>query len=368
MPDWTLHQWLIVVIAAITAVIAMMALIIALLAWLRPRHPKSDPSREIKNFEAYQAEELPIIHATNGVPTLPQLMAGIELDAKRFGIARRFYEFGLAQFNHYVNNRDWVIEESRRNMASLAGGLSQREMCLAESIGISLAANGDSEQREANQAQYRDLSLQAQIYAQHKRHETGAMKSIARDLETNTPRTDYASVKARIASGNVHLDSIVSELPILWQDIRTLDKRAERPRVNGRPPKREFLHVILVTRDRRLLEDKHAEKDGGWIVSNKHNIEVPYQAPMPILVQSGERTPPVRKGEIVIITHDQGHERRTEFWRKGGRLDQVYTRSKNGMAPEQLRSAYRRRLINRAAWVASGALLVEIILLATFYV
>lgn len=362
MPDWTLHQWLIVVIA-------MMALIIALLAWLRPRHPKSDPSREIKRFEAYQAEELPIIHETNGVPTLSQLMAGIELDAKRLGIARRFYEFGLAQFNHYVNNRDWVIEESRRNMASLAGGLSQREMCLAESIGISLAANGDSEQIDAIQAQYRELSPQAQIYAQHKRHETGAMKSIARDLETNTPRTDYTSVKARIASGNVYLESIISELPILWQDIRTLDERAERPRVKGRPPKREFLHVMLVTRDRRLLEDKHAEKDGGWIVSNKHNIEVPYQAHMPILVHSGEGTPPVRKGEAVFITHDQGNEMRTEFWRKGGRLDQVYTRSKNGMAPEQLRSAYRWRLINRAAWVASVALLiVEIILLATFYV
>ena len=149
MPDWTLHEWLMVAFGTVAAVGFVVTAIIQLLAWLRPRHPKSDPSREIKRFEAYPAEELPIIHATNGVPTLPQLMAGIELDAKRLGIARRFYEFGLAQFNHYVNNRDWVIEESRRNMASLAGGLSQREMCLAESIGISLAANGDSEQRDA---------------------------------------------------------------------------------------------------------------------------------------------------------------------------------------------------------------------------
>ena len=100
MPDWTLHEWLLVAIAAVTAIIAMMALITALLAWLRPRHPESDPRREIKRFEAYQVKEFPTIHATSGIPTLPQLMESMDLDARKLGLARRLYESGLAQFNH----------------------------------------------------------------------------------------------------------------------------------------------------------------------------------------------------------------------------------------------------------------------------
>ena len=296
-------------------------------------------------------------------------MNGMYLDARKLGLARRFYESGLAQFNHYANNRHGVIEESRSQMASLAGCLSQTEIHKAEGIGKSLAAIEDSKQEEAEQAQCRDLSLEARIYAQHKRRETEAMRSIARDLETNTPRTDYTAVKARIASGNVKLNSILSELPVIWQDIRTLNERAESPESNRKPPKRERLHVIFMTRGRGLLEDKHAERDGNWIISDKHDIMVPYQAPVPMFVHLKEGAPPVQKGEAVIITQDQGSEWDTEFWRRDGCLDQVYLRTKSGMAPEQLRSAYRRRLINRAAWVASGALLmVNIILLTTVYV
>ena len=45
----------------------------------------------------------------------------------------------------------------------------------------------------------------------------------------------------------------------------------------------------------------------------------------------------------------------------------MYLRAKSGMAPEQLESAYRRRLINRAAWTAGGVLLmVDIILFVTY--
>ena len=357
-----------VAFGAATAIIAMMTLITALLAWLRPRLLKSYLSREIKRFEAYQVKEFPTIHATSGIPTLPQLMEDLELDAKRLVIARRFYEVGLAQFNHYVNNRDWVIEESRKKMASLAGGLSQREICLAESIGVSLAASEDCDQRGAVQEQYKDLSLEAQLYAQHKRNETATMRTIARDLETNTPRTDYTSVKAQIASGTVKLESILNELPVTWQDIRTLNERAERPKIRGRPPERELLYLQVMTRDRGLLEDKHAEKDGDWIISDKHNIMVPYQAPVPTFVQLEEGAPPVRNGEAVIITHDQDSEWHTEFWRKGGRLDQVYLRARNWMSPEQLESAYRKRLIRRAGWAVFGVLLiVDALLLATRY-
>ncbi len=187
------------------------------------------------------------------------------------------------------------------------------------------------------------------------------MRSIARDLETNTPRTDYASVKQQIASGNVKLESILSELPVTWQDIRTLNERAIRPKITGKPPKREFLFLMVVTRDKGLLADERAEKDGDWIISNKHRIMVPYQAPVPILDHVKEDAPPVRKGEAVVITQAHGSEWDTELWRRGGRRDQEYRRAKNGRDPEQVRSAYRWRLFTRAAWAIVG---VDIVLLA----
>ena len=361
MPEWTLHQ-------CTTAIVAIVAAMVGLLAWLRPRHPRSDTVPEIARFEAYQGGEYPAIHATNGVPTLQQLTKGMELDARKIGFARLLYESGLQQFNQYINNRDGMIEESRTRMASLADGLSQTEIRLATSVGVSLAANRDSEHREAVQTQYRDLSPQAQVYAQQKRHETDAIRRIARDLEVNVPRTDYTSVKALISSGNVKLDSIVSELPVPWQDITTLNQKARRPRIAGKPPKREFVHVIFMMGHRGLLEDKQAERDGDWIISDKHEMIAPYQKPVPIYLQLEGDGLPVRKGEALIITGDAGTEWQTEFWKMGGRLDQVYLRIKNGLSPEQLRRGYRRRLINRTAWTAIGVLLIaDVILLAMRY-
>ena len=152
MLDWTLHQWLVVAIP-VTAVV------IAVLAWRRPRHPKSDRGWELKNSKPYQVKEFPEIHATSGVPTLPQFTEGMHLDAKRSLLAQRRYGFGLAQFNHYVNNRDGVIEESRRRMANLAGSLSQIEKFKAEEIGESLATFETSEQEEEAQAHYKGLSV-----------------------------------------------------------------------------------------------------------------------------------------------------------------------------------------------------------------
>ena len=135
MPDWTLHDWLVVVIPALAAVVAMTAVVIALLAWLRPKRPDSIAGMEMKKLEPYQVDELPEIHATNGVPTLQQLIEGIQLDARKFGLARILYDLGLEQFNHYVNNRNGVVEESRSQMDNLAGTLSQSEIRDAEQIG-----------------------------------------------------------------------------------------------------------------------------------------------------------------------------------------------------------------------------------------
>ena len=311
----------------------------------------------------------PTIHATSGIPTLAQLLEGIDLDAKRLGLAERLYEHGLAQFNHYVNNRDGVIEESRRQMASLASSLGTSEISLAESVGLHWDENGDCEQEVELHQQYNQLSPQAQIDAQHKRKEADALRRIARDLETNTPRTDYTSVKERIASGNVSLDSLLSELPTFWQRIRNINERVERPRFKGRLPKREFLHVEFMTREWGLLVDKRAERDGDWIVSKKHNMLVPYQDPITRYVMLAEGMPLVPKDRLILVNQDPTSEWETEFWRKGGRIDQVYLLSRRGESPEQLRSAYRRRQINRLGWILGSLMLVaDIIIVLVKYV
>ena len=175
MPEWTLHQWLVVALPAT-------AIIIALLAWRMPRQSEDFSSRKATKFRLYPGKEFPAIHATNGIPTLRQLMEGIEVGPKRLGIAERLYEAGLAQFNHYVNNRDGVIETSRGQMTNLTNYLSQSEVALAERIGTSMASDSDDDQREALQAQYDDLAPRAQIYAQYKRQEIDALRRIARDL------------------------------------------------------------------------------------------------------------------------------------------------------------------------------------------
>ena len=362
MSDWTLFQWLATIFGAVTVFCAVAGLLIGLLAWRRPKRPDSDPGLKIKRFVPFQVDEIPEIYATSGVPTLQQLIEGIQLDARKFGLARILYDLGLEQFNHYVNNRVGVMEESRSQMDKLAGTLSQSEICDAEQIGESRAT---IKGREHTEAQYTALSPQARIYAGHKKREIEAMRRIARDLETNTPSTDYASVKARIASGKVKLDSILSELPVSWQDIRTLNERAIRPKITGKPPKREFLFLSVMTRDKGLLVDERAEKDGDWIISKEHRIRVPYQTPVPLLEHIKEGAPPVRKGEAVVITEAHGSEWDTEYWRKDGRRDQEYRRARDGTAPEQLRSAYLWRLITRAAWAICGSVIaVDIILLA----
>ena len=241
---------------------------------------------------------------------------------------------------------------------SLSNILVRSEICLAESIGLFLVANEDCEQKAEVQQRYNHLSPQAQIYALHKRNEIEALRRVARDLETNTPRMDYTCVKAGIASGNVSLDSLLSELPIFWQRIRTLNERVDGPRFRGRPPKRELLHVLFMMREQGLLEDKRAERDGDWIISKKHNMMVPYQDPIPQYALLEEGMSPVLKGMVVVINQDPSSEWETEFWRKGGRIDQLYLRSRRGESPEQLRSAYKRRLIRRTGWAFAGLMII----------
>ena len=320
------------------------------------------------SLTVYPGTEFPNIHATNGVPTLEQLTQGVEVDPKDRRRARLLYEMGLAQFNHYVNNRDGVVAESRRAMESLVEQMDRAEVSLAGGTGIALA-RADKDELPETLIQYNSLRPQAQIYAQHKRREHEALQTIANDLQKNVPRTDYTSVKSLIELGEVPLDAIMSELPLSWQELRAISEVERGDRTVVKPPKREFIHTIFLTRDGRLLEDKRAERDGKWLRSDKHNMLVPYQEPVPVSRGRREGGAPVPTGECrIIIDRDPSPEWITEFWRQGGSRDQQYLLARDGRLPEQIRAAYRRRQIRTALWVIVAALVtVDVVMLAARY-
>ena len=312
--------------------------------------------------------EFPIIRATSGVPTLKQLTQGKELDPEDRWRARSLYEIGLTQFNHYVNNRDGVVAESRLEMESLVEQLAEGEVALASSTGIALATS-DSDELSETLCQYNSLRPQVQIYAQHKRREYEALQTIGNDLQHNVPRTDFTSVKSLIELGEVSIDAIMSELPLPWQELRTISEAVSRDQYVVKPRKRELIHTIFLTREGRILEDKRAERDGKWLRSAKHNLLVPFQEPIPVFQAHREGSPPIPTGETrIVINSDASPEWVTEYWRQGGYRDQQCLLAMNGKLPDQIRSAYRRRQIRIALWVLVAAIAtVDIALLATKY-
>lgn len=301
------------------------------------------------------------IQASNGIPTLRQLTPGIGMDAKLRGLAQGMYNLGLEQFNHDVNNRDGIIAEARDKMNELSNRLSQAEISLAQEVGIALATDVDDGVLEA-QVRFQDLGPEAQIYAQSKRREYESLQKIARDLECDVPRTDFTSVKSRIASGEVSLDSIKSELPIMWQEIMTLNERVEPVPSTGKPPKRVNVPVMFLTKDKGVLVDKKAERDGKWMKSHKHGMIVPYQEPVTEYEFVRADRPPVPIGKrIVVIDRDPSTEWETELWRQGGYFDQQFLLYRHGQAPEQLRKVYWARLIRnvgRILAVILGAIII----------
>ena len=88
-----------------------------------------------------------------------------------------------------------------------------------------------------------------------------------------------------------------------------------------------------MTRERGLLEDKRAERDGDWIISDKYDMIVPYQDPISRYELVEEGKPPVQRGKVIVITQNASSEWDTKFWGRGGHLDQVYMRAKAGQAP-----------------------------------
>ena len=368
MFDFTVYQWVTLALTAVVLGVAAAALVVQVLAW---RLPKNQPVAVVNvavKLAVYPGRAFPAIHATGGVPTLEQLTEGIAMDAKTAGLARMLYDIGLKQYNHYVNNRDGVITDARRELATLANRLSETEVTEARNVGLSLATASMPAQRDEAQAWYDNLGPDAQIYAQQKRLEHEAQRSIARDLQTGTPRTDYAAVKERIAAGDMTLASVMSELPVVWQHARTINEKVIIPKISGKPPKRDLFRVTFETNDLGVLEDKRAERDGKWIVSDKHDMLAPFQLPIPFYRQNHTNQPPVQTGNAIVIDKDPTSEWDTEFWRQGGYLDQTFLRAKAGRSPDQLRRAYRDRLINRIGWSIAGFLvLMNIIIAAVKY-
>ena len=355
--------WLMPVVAIATLVVAIVASSVAVMAWRKPKTQVSatfDPKGLPK---LYGAKDTATVHATSGAPSLQQLTTGTELDARAQGLAENLYELGRQQYDHPVNNRDGAIDLARREMSLLARELSHQERKLAEQVGMALANEDEQSDREKAEAQYRGLSPTAKIYAQHKRSESEAQETIARDLEKRVPRTDYTSVKQRIASGEADLGSVITEFPIMWQSIRTLNDKVGRPKLVEKPPKPEKFHVEFCMADGRLLQDKRAERDGDWLVSHKHGFLVPCPPPTRIWKFNGQgRTVPTGKS-VLIVNRDPSSEWETEFWRRGGHMDQTYLKAVAGRLPHQLRKAYRQRQIRRAQWCVVGILWVVNIVL-----
>ena len=298
------------------------------------------------------------------------------MNAKQRGIALRRYELGLRQYNSYFNNRDGFVEEKKERMAELSSQLSSEDVSLAEKIGIALADDSSENKLIRAQNQYASLNPTAQIYAQHKREEYEALRTIANDMEkasdigNSVPITDYTKVKSIIKAGTHSLKSIASELPIPWQDIMMINQEVEFPRPSRKPPKQSRFHLEIHAEDEGLLEDKKAVRDGKWLISYKHNLLIPYQEPVPVYKLCSEGSIHVDSGKrVIVVTKDPGTEWETEFWRKRGYLDQCYIRSKRGQLPEQLRRAYIRRKIRMVLWISNIILLALIlIILAERYV
>ena len=249
----------------VAAVIAFCALIVAVVAWLWPRGTKLPEGMRVIRLLTDVVHgmmppgntEPPNIHATNGVPSLDQLLEGINLDPNGRRVAQSLYDLGLEQFNHYLNNLDGIVSKAQSAMSALKEELTDIELSLAEEVGIGLAS-AQKEERLKAVSKYDNSDPNVQIYAMHRRSEYRVRLIIANALRSNVPRTDFTAVKKQIASGEVSLPAIVSELPCAWQGITTMGQQIAYPEPDGKPPKPEYVHALFMTSDESILEDKRA--------------------------------------------------------------------------------------------------------------
>ena len=341
--------------AAATVGIFLMSVVTVILAI---RNGRKITQKETPGLPTYFNEESPKVSSISGVPTLEQLTQCISVDPKDRQRARWLYDMGLEQYNHYMNNRDGVLTASRLAMKELKTLISEADVSLADDIGMALASRNEDEHQNAH-VRYEELKPEVQIYAQHRRREYKALQTIANDLRHNVPRTDYTSVRSRVESGAASLGAIISELPIPWQELRNISATDRSKPIVSKPPKRVFVHTVFFSRDKGILEDKRAEKQGNWLYSHKFKRLTPYQEPLPVVEHTHPDRPPVPTGKrIAFILKEPGSEWATDFWRQGGYLDQQFILARDGRLPAQLRRAYRRRQLTSALWSAALTLAV----------
>ena len=339
MSGFNTYQWI---------TLAMpVAIFIVPVLWARLRGDQnSDVTTTLRPFQTVQE---PAMDDAVGTPSLQQLTNGMKLNRKATKLAEILYDLGLEQYNHPVNNRDGIVRESRKITTELASTITLDQLKLADGIGRAASpehADGDSHQEKISLM----LSPNARMYAHHRRRECEALASIAKDLEKNVPRTDYTFLKQRIASGETGLDSIIDELPIIWQSIRTLNEKTEEPVVKRKPPKQKSVIAEYHMADGRTLRDRRAEIDGDWLTSHKYNLLTPCPPPTKILHFDGLGKVRETGEQIREVDREPSSEWLTEFWRQGGYMDQVHQRASAGTLPHQLRRAYRRRQIRKVQW------------------
>ena len=334
-------------VIAATAVLALITpLFSKVWTWIAAKKDRqSSQTFDILQNSLLSAQQLPKIHATNGVPTFEQLTRCTSIDPANLVSARAMYEHGLQQYNHPVNNRDGLIVEAQNQMRSLAARLTRAEIETATSVSIAMADGDDDELSETEQ-QYDAMSPDAKTYAELRRVEQSIRESILNDLRKDVRRTDFTEAKALVAAGDTPLDAVMSQFPLPWQDLRRVDQlQSERP-VMSKPPKPKFVHAMFLTPKGTIAFDKHAEKDGKWVRSDKHKMMAPYPKPFRVMRRRGRHGDFVPTGEFMVVVGPSiPSEWLTEMWRRDGYFDEQYRRAREGRLPKQVRAYYRRQRI-----------------------
>ena len=338
--------------------IILIALTIAMvvMGWVQIRLMRrvNNPRDAIRILELNATTEVSNIQSTGGVPTLEQLTQDIEIAPEDRRRVRHLYEMGLVQFNHKINNRDGILSESRKAMDELKTQLCGSQIGRAEKVGIALSATSEDE-RQQGRAQYDNLDPLSQIYAQHKKDEWLTLKTIARDLEKKVPRTDFTSVKSRIKSGRTSLYTIMGELPIQWQDIRTINEWVSMKPPAIKPKPRKFMRVVFTSSDGSRQTDRRVEIHGNWIESQKYGYMAPLEDIYPIWSFRGPTTFMSEPEYGLSIEQPPSSDYETEFWRQGGFRDRRYCQYRDRRSPDQLHRAYRNRQALRILWAVNGA-------------
>ena len=296
------------------------------------------------------------------VTQLDLLTTGMRLYSRQErSLCKRLYEIGKRQFDHRVNNRNYILQDARQKMAEIRRSENMEDIREAELLGIQLARMDDENSDEIGR-RLEMLPASTRMYAMYKKIEEETALSIARDLEKGIPVTDYTEVKERMAAG-ASLPKVFEDLPIPWQKIREIPW-PERHR-KTKPQSPIYIPTTIHHADLGLLHDKKAELDGEWLISHKYDIVYPYLGPTSVYKFIGDPPHLAKVGEKYVIASDYPPEWETKLWRRGGYLDEVFERATRGEDPFSLRRRRLRRQRTLAIWGFEIALFCGLLFVVT---